>query len=240
MDVSSHFRISILTVSQFSENRKAGEPVLLTLTATAQRGSLLESRARLLLSLLTIPICVCLCFTHSPLFKLLDMVVGAMHGPLFKKLRAILGWFWRSAVWAFASPHVHSAEVSLSKLLNHCRDVDRATSPDFCLLWMRANKKDKSPTCFNPSAHLDWTVSLSLKAATCLDEPAARWFCPVCVLVVGVEQNKSGTCLLRQHHHLSRHTMQAECSPLAPRSGCVKQPCRAKVEGAHMQVELWL
>lgn len=40
MDVSCHF--SILSLSPFPENRKVGKSVLLTLTVTAQRGSLLR------------------------------------------------------------------------------------------------------------------------------------------------------------------------------------------------------
>lgn len=83
----------------------------------------------------------------------------------------------------------------------------RATDPDLCLLWMRANEKtNSSHASIRPAGGaFDWTVPLSLEAATCLDGPAARCFCPACALVVGVQQNKSGTCLLRQHHHLSSH-----------------------------------
>lgn len=86
----------------------------------------------------------------------------------------------------------------------------RATDPDLCLLWMRANEKTNSPHASIPpegrrgagaGGAFVGTVPLSLKAATCLDEPAAWNFCPVCALVVGVKRNKSGTCLLRQHHH---------------------------------------
>lgn len=94
----------IFTVSQFSENRKAGEPALLTRTVTAQRGGLLQSWA---------------CVLHFLHLILLNMVACNAHSHFSRKLRPVLGSFWTSAVWIFASPCIHSAKVSLSEMLNH-------------------------------------------------------------------------------------------------------------------------
>lgn len=142
------------------------------------------------------------------------------------------GLFWGH----FGHLQSESLQAPASTLLKSpwatCWITGSLQSHRFWPLWMRAKWKDKSHTCINPLAQgsaFVWTVPLSLKAATCLDEPAARCFCPVCVLVVGVKQNKSGTCLLRQHHHLSSHTIRTEGSPLAPRSECVKSVVQSRV-----------
>lgn len=185
MDVSSHFLFSILTVSQFAENRKAGKSTLLTLMVTAQRGGLLESRARLHFTLtysrpksvsaslspcIVFPLNIfeygCECDAQSHFSRNLRGISVVTHHPnLFKPLRPVR--------WSVPEQDADSLPAY------------RAADPDLCLLQTRATEKKDNPLPLPPHASIpptgsafDWTVPLNLKAATCLDRPAARCFLP--------------------------------------------------------------
>lgn len=147
MGVSSHCIFSILTVSQFSENRKAGKAVQLTLAVTAQRESLLESWACLLFTPIAIPICLVL----FSIFPLNILEYGCECDAHNNSSRKLLGSFQSSTYWTFSRPPA-------STLLK-CPWIRCWINASLQSHWSwplppldEGRWKDKFPTCTNPSS----------------------------------------------------------------------------------------
>lgn len=230
MDVSSHFMFSILTVSQFAENRKASESVLLTLMVPAQRGSLFESPAHLpfTLGLTAVQILSGSPSLSSSISHLtyLNMAVNQCdvhsHFALEKKIWSLLS----STIQTCLSPCIHWSVPG--------QDAESLTAytvadPDLWLLQMRANEKTNSPHAVNPFAGRIW-LDCSFKSESCYVSGSTsspvflpslctcwRWgrrtsLAPACFASVTIYQA----------------TIKAEGSPLAPRSRCVCAAARSR------------
>lgn len=139
MDASSHFVFSILTVSQFLENRKASESVLLTPTLPGQRGSLLESWACLLFTLTASRIWVWFSFAlhYFPTKTFWIWLWMWCTQSLFKKTKDHFGVIVEiHSRKPFQAPASTLVKCPSAKMLNHCQ-LYRATDPDLSLLGMK-------------------------------------------------------------------------------------------------------
>ena len=139
MDVSSHFVLSILTVSQFAGNKAACKSVLLTLVAT-KRGLVSEPSSS------SIPSDLCpsknMCLVPFIIFPLNIFPYGWCTKLLFRK-GAFCGAFKVSVLSEPMCPLCWSVLE---------QDADyRAADPDLCLPQIRANEKINFPTGTNPS-----------------------------------------------------------------------------------------
>lgn len=144
MDVSSHCMFSILTVSQFSENRKAGKAVQLTLAVTAQRESLLESWACLLFTLTAIPICLLL----FSIFPLNIFEYGCECDAHNNSSGKLLWSSWRSTNWTLLSPTLLKCPWA-----RHWINASLQSHWSWPLPPLDEGKwKEKFPTCINPSS----------------------------------------------------------------------------------------
>ncbi len=182
-------------------------------------------------------------FPHS-LFSPLTFLNGCecdARNHFSRKQMAILGSFWRSTVWTLSSPCVHSAEECLSKMLNHCQLTEPLILTSAFSGWGQMKRQiPLMHQSLQRGSAFDWAVPLSLEAATCLDEPVARCFWPVCALVVVVISRTSLAPACFASITIYQATRKAEGSPLAPRPECVKQQRRAEVDGADSNAGLSL
>lgn len=135
--------------------------MLLTPTATAQRGSLLESRAPFHSPWLVALQSLCLVLSYSSWFS------HSSH-PLFMNIKG--DSCSRFRVSSPKAIETHFAEVSLSKMLNHCQ-----------LLAFSGGEQMKTTNSLHASippagSTFDGTVPLNWRAATCLDQPTSLAF----------------------------------------------------------------
>lgn len=161
MGVSSHCIFSILTVSQFSENRKAGKAVQLTLAVTAQRASLLGSWACLLFTLIAIPVCLVL-FSISPLNILEDGCECDACNKFFKK--TIVVTLEPRNLNPFKPHCIHLAEASLGEMLNQSQLAEPLILTSASSGWGQMKRQiPHMHHSLQREAH--WTVPLSLNAS---------------------------------------------------------------------------
>lgn len=86
MDVSSHSMFSTLTVSQFSENRKAGQPVLLTPDSPNTKGGLVREPGSSSIHSYSHPnLCLVLFHPSFLLIFFLGMAVNVKHTATFQE-----------------------------------------------------------------------------------------------------------------------------------------------------------
>lgn len=141
------------------------------------------------------------------------MVVNVSMQQIFKKIIVVI--LEPRNLNPFKPHCVHSAEVSLSKMLKML-PACRATDPDLCLLWMRADEKTNSPHASIPPAGSALDCPFKFERFCCLDEPAAQGFWRLLWVLSGTSQAPACFASII----IYQATTKEEGSALAP--GCVK------------------